>query len=112
VARSRRRQVAKRHADIGGGKKARGVRLKAILVEQELSWISGNNMRSEVVRLGQVMAKLPAVQAWRSTLSDYERARWSSPQSIFNRCPSFHSNGRKKVLVARVTRTEGTVSSA
>jgi hypothetical protein len=33
--------------------------------------------------------------------SDYERARWNSPQSIFNRCPAFRKDGRKKVPVIK-----------
>jgi hypothetical protein len=66
------------------------------MADQNLGWVSASNRRTEVVRLGQVMAKLPAVQKWRSSLSDFERTRWSSPQSIFNRCPTFHQDGRTK----------------
>jgi hypothetical protein len=42
------------------------------------------------------MGGLKDVQAWRETLTDFERTRWSSPQSIHNRCPIFHPDGKTK----------------
>jgi hypothetical protein len=94
-------QVAQRHADAGGGgKKTRGIRRMAILEENGLGWVNGQS--SEIVRLGQVIKQLPAVLAWRETLTDYQRARWSSPQSTFNRCPVFHSGSRKKAPAVQV----------
>jgi hypothetical protein len=90
-------EVAKRHAEPGGGgAKKRNARYRKIMADQNLGWVSAANRRTEVVRLGQVMAKLTAVEKWRSSLSDFERTRWSSPQSIFNRCPAFHPDGRTK----------------
>jgi hypothetical protein len=90
-------QIAQRHAEAAVvGIKRRGLKRKKILTDNGLAWLAAKSQSSEIVRLGQVMAKLPAVRAWRETLTEYERTRWSSPQSTFNRCPVFHSNGRKK----------------
>jgi hypothetical protein len=90
-------QVAQRHADATVvGIKRRGLLRKKILIEQNLAWVAAKSQSSEIVRLMQVMRQLPAVEKWRSSLTEYERTRWSSPQSTFNRCPVFHSNGRKK----------------
>jgi hypothetical protein len=47
------------------------------------------------------MAKLPEVQAWREGLTDCEQTRWSSPQSIWNRAPCFHPNGKTKGPVVK-----------
>jgi hypothetical protein len=90
--------IARRHAEAGvTGIKRRGLRRKAILTENGLGWVAAKSQSSEIVRLGQVMKQLPAVEKWRATLSEYERTRWSSPQSTFNRCPIFHPDSRKKV---------------
>jgi hypothetical protein len=83
-------EVAHRHADAGGGSsKVRAVRFRAILTEQELAWLGDSNGRTEMGRLRRIMAKLKEVEKWRSTLSDHERVKWSSPQSIWNRAPIF-----------------------
>jgi hypothetical protein len=87
-------QVAYAHADAdGGGVKTRGLRFHAILHDQQLDWIARG---SEAARLRQVMENLKEVQAWRAGLSDYQRLRWSSPQSVWNRCPHFHPDGKTK----------------
>jgi hypothetical protein len=69
--------------------KARRARAKAILAEQGLSWVGSGN-----TRLIQVMGKIEAVEVWRSTLTDVERARWNSPQAVWNKCPAFHADGK------------------
>jgi hypothetical protein len=67
-------QVAQRRADAGGGgKKTRGIRRMAILEKNGIGWVNGQS--SEIVRLGQVMRQLPAVEKWRATLTEYERTR-------------------------------------
>jgi hypothetical protein len=69
--------VARKHAAaIGGHVRAQRAAAKSILAEQQLGWAANNT------RLLQVMEKLPAVELWRATLSDVEKARWSSPQSV------------------------------
>jgi hypothetical protein len=90
-------QIAQRHAEAAVvGIKRRGLKRKAILIENGLGWVAAKSQSAEIVRLNQVMRSLPAVRAWRDTLTEYERTRWSSPQSTFNRCPIFHSGTRKK----------------
>jgi hypothetical protein len=90
-------EVARRHADAEGlGTKKRNARYREILDEQKLAWIGAANRRTEVVRLMQVMRQLPAVEKWRATLDPYLAARWSSPQSTWNRCPVFHPDGKTK----------------
>jgi hypothetical protein len=39
---------------------------------------------SKITGLARMMAKLPVVKKWRETLTDFQRLRWSSPQSIMN----------------------------
>jgi hypothetical protein len=74
-------QVARQHADAAGGSHmARG---KRIMEDQGLSL-----RRNESSQLLRVMAKLHEVQKWRETLTPFEQGRWSSPQSIENRCPA------------------------
>jgi hypothetical protein len=95
-------EVARRHAEPGGGgAKKRNVRFRAIMAAQNLAWAGARG--SELVRLNQVMAKLPQVQAWRATLTPYQAARWSSPQSTFNRCPTFHPDGKTKGPTIKAT---------
>jgi hypothetical protein len=73
----------KRAAAIGGHVRAQRAAAKTILAEHGLSFAAGNS------RLLQIMEKLPAVELWRETLTDVEKARWSSPQSVYNKCGAF-----------------------
>lgn len=66
------------------------------MTDNGLEWLGARNRSTEVSHLTQIMTKLREVEAWRETLTDYERARWSSPQSVWNRCPAFHPDGHIK----------------
>jgi hypothetical protein len=84
-------QIARDHADRpGGSHMAMGKRFRTILDDQKLGWI-GRNDRSQILRM---MAKLPAIRKWREELSEYQRIRWASPQSVINRCPACRPDGR------------------
>jgi hypothetical protein len=90
-------QVARQHADAdGGSRNIKAARLREILKAQDLGWLGDTSRKAESSYLSQVTARLPDVQKWRAGLTDYERTRWSSPQSIFNRCEIFHPNGKTK----------------
>jgi hypothetical protein len=83
-------QVAQRHADLaGGGKKTRGIRRKAILAEQKLGWIKPN----EGYQLLKILRHLDEVRKWRAGLTDTQKVRWASPQSVLNRAPCFRPDG-------------------
>jgi hypothetical protein len=84
--------IAKKHGDaVGGRNQTRGAKFRAILTEEGLGWLNHNTC----IRLLQIMRELPAVLAWRETLSDYARAHWSSPQTIVAKSPVF-VNSRAK----------------
>jgi hypothetical protein len=91
-------QVARRHADAAGGhnKKGRDARFRTIMNDNGLGWINSKSRNSEIVNLLKILERLKEVQAWRSTLSEFERARWASAQSVYNRCPIFHPDGKTK----------------
>jgi hypothetical protein len=79
-------QVARVHADRpGGSHMVRGKRFRDILTAQQLEWISRNDGNL----LLKMVAQLPAVQRWREGLTNHQRVRWSSPQSVLNRAPCF-----------------------
>jgi hypothetical protein len=61
-----------------------------------LGWINSKSRNSEIVNLLKILERLEEVQLWRSTLSEFERARWASAQSVYNRCPIFHPDGKTK----------------
>jgi hypothetical protein len=39
--------------------------------------------------LHQILERLPAVEAWRATLTDKQRFAWASPESTLRNCPLF-----------------------
>jgi hypothetical protein len=41
-------------------------------------------------RLVRIMEKLPAVVAWRATLTEKEDIAWASPTSVCQRCPALN----------------------
>jgi hypothetical protein len=91
-------QVARQHADAPGGSHvARGKLFRDVLDAQGLDWVSRND-RSQILRM---MSKLPVIEKWRGTLTDHQRVRWSSPQSIMNRCPALRPDGRPKGPIVR-----------
>jgi hypothetical protein len=95
-------QVARRHADASGGhKKGRDALFRRIMNDQGLGWINSKNRNSEIVHLLEILKRLDEVQAWRATLGEFERARWASAQSVFNRCPIFHPDGKTKGPVVK-----------
>jgi hypothetical protein len=79
-----------RAAAIGGHVRGQRALAKTILAEHGLAWAANN------VRLIAVMGNLDGAEAYRAGLSDVERARYSSPQSVFNRAPCFHPDGKTK----------------
>jgi hypothetical protein len=40
-------------------------------------------------RLHQILERLPAVEAWRAQLTDRQRFKWASPESVLRYCPLF-----------------------
>jgi hypothetical protein len=52
--------------------------------------LGDKHFRKEVVsRLLKVMDNIEAVEAWRATLTEKQRLEWSSPDTVFRRCPVF-----------------------
>jgi hypothetical protein len=95
-------EIARRHADsAGGSKRIRDARFRTIMSDNGLSWINSKNRNHEIVRLLAILERLDDVQKWRSTLSELERARWSSAQSVYNSCPIFHPDGKTKGPIIR-----------
>ena len=45
--------------------------------------------RGRVWKLRQILERLPAVEAWRATLTDKQRFKWASPESTLRYCPLF-----------------------
>jgi hypothetical protein len=45
--------------------------------------------RGRVWKLRQILERLPAVEAWRATLTDKQRFKWASPESVLRYCPLF-----------------------
>jgi hypothetical protein len=43
--------------------------------------------RSRVWRLNRILARLPEVEAWRASLTDRQRFKWASPESVVRHCP-------------------------
>jgi hypothetical protein len=85
-------RIARNHADAppGGTKKVRGSRFRKILDEQGLGHIATN----DASQLLKVQSKLPEIRKWRAGLTDVQRIRWSSPQSVLNRAPCFRPDGK------------------
>jgi hypothetical protein len=56
--------------------------------------------RSTVSKLLRVMDELPAVTAWRNTVTERQRFRWASPEAVLRHCPVFNpaiGNGAPKL---------------
>jgi hypothetical protein len=45
--------------------------------------------RGRIWKLRQILERLPAVEAWRNTLTDKQRFKWASPESTLRYCPLF-----------------------
>jgi hypothetical protein len=45
--------------------------------------------RGRVWRLHQILERLPAVEGWRAQLTDRQRFKWASPESVLRYCPLF-----------------------
>jgi hypothetical protein len=45
--------------------------------------------RGRVWRLHQILERLPVVEAWRAQLTDRQRFKWASPESVLRYCPLF-----------------------
>ncbi|WP_316189198.1 hypothetical protein [Bradyrhizobium sp. SZCCHNS1054] len=58
-----------------------------ILIQQGLKELIGD--KGSLSRLEKIMANLPQVEAWRSTLTERQKIDWAAPNTIFKRCPLF-----------------------
>jgi hypothetical protein len=87
-------RLARDFADApGGNQKVRSARFRAVLVGQGLDRITGSR-RNEASQILKVMGKLDEVRKWRSGLSEIQRIRWASAQSVLNRAPCFRPDGK------------------
>jgi hypothetical protein len=43
--------------------------------------------RGRIWKLRQILERLPAVEAWRNTLSAKQQFKWASPESVLRYCP-------------------------
>ena len=62
---------------------------------------------ARVSRLLTIIENLPAVNEWRGTLTRPQKFAWSSPESIYNRCPALKAFRRADVPKLRITRPKG-----
>jgi hypothetical protein len=93
--------VARRHANTGeGGTKTVGLQFYQILKDQGLGWITITG-RSAIRYLTAIMGNRDAVDPWRSTLSDAEKTKWSSPHAIHDRCPAFGQTAKQPTIKAK-----------
>jgi hypothetical protein len=64
----------------------------------------GEVSRARVSRLLTIIENLPAVNEWRGTLLRRQKFEWSSPESIYNRCPTLtalRGADKPKVKIAK-----------
>jgi hypothetical protein len=64
--------------------------------------------RGRVWKLRQILERLPAVEGWRATLTDKQRFKWASPESVLRYCPLFV---KPKLAPAAKPRIEPTASA-
>jgi hypothetical protein len=60
-----------------------------ILEREGIAKALGNtwaSQKSTANKLRTILARLPQVEAWRATLSENERLRWSAPTTIYKHC--------------------------
>jgi hypothetical protein len=62
-----------------------------------LQWLANN----EASQLLKVVRNLKVITEWRAGLTDFQRLRWSSPQSVLNRCIALRPDGRPRGPVVK-----------
>jgi hypothetical protein len=63
--------------------------------------------KSTATRLEKIIANLPAVTAWRATLSGDKQYKWASPSSVCSRCPALNpARTPEQQEAARASRPE------
>jgi hypothetical protein len=65
--------------------------------------------RGRIWKLRQILDRLPAVERWRATLTDKQRFKWASPESVMRYCPLFMKP--KRAPAAKPARIEPTDSA-
>jgi hypothetical protein len=62
---------------------------------------------ARVSRLPTIIENLPAVNDWRGTLARPQKFAWSSPESIYNRCPALKALWGADVPKQKIARPKG-----